>query len=554
MGLSIDHHLHFKCTFTLVPKPGVSTKWSDVPYAIRRWIGNRVEARQGFHGPWYFLGGTWRPAGDKRFLVQSARHIGDGSETAPQYWSVRYEHADDQIPARQWRTDVGVTTSPDMSVSISLSTIHWIQPGFIGREPDPPVPSAPGIVSMLLRDPRWYAWAGTEQIVLGPRHVKEGKGDRFRDRLFDSGRTVPLVLVSKSFQSGTSLIDAARLARLLAGSAVVYESESSLVDKELDYLLDADYRCWNGRVQVYQPGIAPDRPGDSRRHRYFTPDEIVSLGANTVEDFLVRGIVRRSQLLHQVAVTTVEDIRSKIQAAHLEELRASAPGTKDWIEALEADNKRLSDELLASRNEAEAWLSEVERLQTMEEEVRVMEFRIRSANEEADRTKQRVAALEPQARVLSELDAFPASIPEVIGMVQRVFPGRLYFTDRALDDARKCKLRDSNVAWQCLRAMATELHRLHFVDGLPMREVVRQFENLVPFKLAATESETTRNNKRLAMQRRGLYKGQEREFNAHVKAGRDPGNTLRVHYLVDDEDNVLVIDRCVDHLDLMSFS
>ena len=138
----------------------------------------------------------------------------------------------------------------------------------------------------------------------------------------------------------------------------------------------------------------------------------------------------------------------------------------------------------------------------------------------------------------------------MIALIERTYPGRILFTNRAKTDAAKCKLRDPNAAWRCLRAMATHLHSLHFGQKLPLREVARQFQNLVPFELATTESETTMNNKKLAKQRKAIYKGEERDFSPHVKFGRDPGNSLRVHYFADNDDKLIVIDRCGDHLDL----
>lgn len=538
--------------FKLTPSPDVRKKWADIPYVIRRWIAKRAKNNPGFLGKWLFVGGLWRPAGDKRLSVQTLRHVGNGTDDAPQYWAVRYEHADDETPARQWRTDIGLTLASDGAVTFSLSTIHWLPPGFIGKEPEAPLPSSPGIVNMLLRDRSWRAFAGTEQLVLGPKPVGEGYADLFCDRLLDPEREVPIVLVSKNFYTGKPMLDSSRLAHFLAGTATVYESATSLVDKELEYLLDPEYRCWNGRVRVYQTGLDPDRPGDSRRHRYFSADEISNLGEPIVTEFLVRGIVRRSQLKLSGAVANIEDVQARIQEKHLADLRANAPGTEAWIKALEEDNLRLNEALSESKKEAAIWYAESERLQSVEEDNRVLEYRNRTLSEETAQAKAGAALSERQAQVLLELDEFPESVPAVIKLIEKTFPGRLLFTERAKADAARCKLRDPGSAWRCLRAMATILYSLHFEARFPMREIAKQFENQVSFELATTESETTKNNKKLAKQRRAVYKGEERDFSPHVKFGRDPGNSLRVHYFADNEDKLIVIDRCGDHLDLKS--
>lgn len=552
MALNIDHHVHFRCVFTLVPVAGAATKWADIPYAVRRWIAKRADRNPAFQGSWFFVGGKWRPAGDRRFSVQTARHVGNGTEQAPQHWAVRYEHADDDTLARQWRTDIGLTLKADGSITFSLTTIHWLQPGFIGKEPEPPLPSAPGIVGTLLREMNWRAFAGSERLSTEPQLLREGYAHLFRDSLFDEKRKVPIVLVAKTFHTGKPLIDSSQLAHVLAGAATVYESESSLVDKELEYLLDSEYRCWNGKVRVYQPGLDPDKLGDSRRHRYFNPDDIATFGAPTIVDFLVRGIVRRSLLQTDASVANIEDVQARVQQEQLAALKASAPDNEAWIKALEADNERLNKALADSRGETQMWSAEAERLQTVDEENRVLEYRNRTLSEETASAKKHAELFETQANVLADLKGFPDSLKEVIALVEQAFPGRLLFTSRAKSDAAKCKLRDVDAGWQCLRAMATHLYRLHFDERLPLREVAKQFQNLVPFELATTESETTKNNKKLAKQRKAVYKGQERDFSPHVKFGRDPGNSLRVHYFVDSEDQILVIDRCGDHLDLKS--
>lgn len=552
MALGIDHHVHYRCQFTLTPQRDTEAKWGDIPYEVRRWIRNRAERNDGFQGRWFFTGGQWKPSGDNRFSIQTARFVGNGDECSPQFWSVRYEHADDDFFARQWRTDIGLTLAQDNTITLTLLTIHWIQPGFIGKEPEPPIPTAPGIIGMLLNMRDWKAFAGSTRLSQNAKEVKEGYGHVFRDELFDDNRQVPIILISKQYATGKPLLDSSRLARLLAGTALVYESETSLVDKELEYLFDSDYRCWNGRVRAYQTGLNPDRWNDAKRHRYFTSEDIATIGDSAVVEILVRGIVRRPQLRIDSALTTLEDIQSKVQADHLTKLRASVPSKDEWIGILEADNQRLSEKVSSKEKDAIQWYAEAERLQSVDEENRVLEFRCLSLSKETANAKDRADSLESQARVLTEMEGFPDSLRDVAKFVDAAFPGKLMFTERAEKDMDDCRLRDLNAAWRCLKAMATHLYRLHFTDKIPMRELVKQFESAAPFELAVTESKNVRNNNKLMQQRVAVYKGAERDFTSHVKFGVDPGNLLRVHYYADNDDKVLVIGRCGDHLETKS--
>jgi len=552
MALSIDHHLHFRCVFKLCPAPGAEALWSDIPPVIRHWIGNRADQDSAFLGNWLYAGGTWMPPGSKRFAVRSSRCLGDGHEEAPQYWAVRYEHPDDEIAARQWRTDIGLTALPGNEILFALSTVNWIMPGFIGREPDPPLPSAPAIVGALLRDRRWCASAGTQPLVRGPEMVNEGHADRFRDRVFDSGRRVPLLLISKQVQTGKPLLDSVRLARFLAGTATVYESETTVVDKELEYLLDPDYRCGNGRVRVYQTDADPNRSGDSKRHRYFTGDDIISFGASAVEDMLVRGIVRRSQVAATGGVANLEDVAAKQQEEHLEKLRASLPGTKEWIIALESDNRRQADELRKKQVEVDMWYGEAERLQSVEEDVAVLEFRNRALSDETKAAKDQADLLEKQAEIITALGHFPKSVVEVIDFVERAFPGRLIFTEKARESAKDASIQDLDAVWCCLRDMAIVLFPLHLEKDLPLREIAKVFTNQTGYELATTESESTRNNKKLRSLRKLNYKGIDIDTTTHVKYGNKPGKCLRVHYGLLEGERSLIIGHCGDHLETSS--
>jgi hypothetical protein len=378
--------------------------------------------------------------------------------------------------------------------------------------------------------------------------VHEGRANEFVERLMSQRRECPLVLVAKEYATGKPLIDSASLARLLAGAASVYESESSRIDKELEHLLDSDYRCWNGRVRVYQPRI---RPGDGRRHRYFTRDDIQELGAAEVERRIVQGIARRSQLTMGDGVGTIEDVDSRQREQRLKELQKHGEAS-DYLDLYKEEVEALSSRLKQSDAQAQYWKGQSEEAGDLEDQVRRLEYEKKQLAEQASVAQINAEASEAKGSLIEDLEDLPESVEDVARLAATAFHDQLFFTERAFGDAKKCKLRDPNIAWRVLRSMATILYKLHFDEELPFREIVTRYQNSTPFELAATESETVRRNKKLASQRKGFYKGKQREFNSHVKYGNTPGNLLRVHYLADSEAEKLVIDRCVDHLDLMS--
>jgi hypothetical protein len=553
MAPSVDHHLHFHCTFRLRSLGSKAIEWAEIPRLARSWVRERLEANgvtvdEDYGRRWLFTGGAWRSKKQPRILVETRGAIGSGTTQRPQHWSLRYEIPDSGIPFRQWRTDVGVSTVDDIEIQVSISTVHWLLPGYIGKEPDTPLPSAPGIVKKLLASRQWRIVSGDQPMSARVFPVVEGKANEFVERLMSPFRGCPLVLVSREFTTGIVLVSSDRLANLLAGAACVYESQSSLIDRELEHLLDQEYRCWNGRVRVYQPHI---RKGDAKRHRYFTREDIELQGSSSVEDMLIRGVVRRSQLWLGSSVATIEDVAAKQREDRLALLRMDNTD-KELIILYEEEMKELKGQIEQWQEVTDFWKGQAEEAGGREDEMRRLEFEKKQLEARAEHAEHIAAAATAKSSLLESLDDLPSSVLEVIDVVAKTYHDRIVFTDRAKADAKKSKFKDPHIAWRCLRSMATVLHGLHFDESLPLREIVKRYHDSVSFELAVGESESTKNNRRLARQRRGFYNGQERDFSAHVKVGRDPGRLLRVHYYADSEGRLIVIDRCGDHLDVMS--
>jgi hypothetical protein len=202
MPFTLDHDLHFQCTFRLQKATPGKGQWSDIPKAVRNWIGkrlqaNRIEVDETFGRKWFFATGEWRPKKAARISVKTNSARGSGTETEPQFWSLRYEIPDSRIVHRQWRTDIGLTVLSGQEFQFSLSTTHWIAPNYIGQEPEPPLPSAPGIVPTLLTSNLWRAYAGDQILSPNVTPVRAGRANEFVDRLMSPKRGCPCVLVTK---------------------------------------------------------------------------------------------------------------------------------------------------------------------------------------------------------------------------------------------------------------------------------------------------------------------------------------------------------------------
>jgi hypothetical protein len=358
-----------------------------------------------------------------------------------------------------------------------------------------------------------------------------------------------MVLIAKDFSSGANLLDPHKLARLLAGTAVVWESESSWVDKELEVLLPPDFRCWNGMVRVYQPRVRLDIRDDARRHRYFSGAEIQTAGPTAVEEALVRGIVRRARPIAFTEVTTIDDVEDKQRDARLLELRTAAKGSTEWTEFLEKEVDRLEVEVKSQRQAA----VHVDELQNQIEDLNGELARLRYQHDQAISRAQEAesikTALAGRASLFDTLQKFPDSVAEVVDLIALAYPNRIVFTEKGRASAKAATLNDPNLAFECLRAMALTLYDLHFGESLPLREICQKFRNLTGFELAVGESETTKANKKLAAMRKDLYNGESIDISPHVRHGNTPGRLLRVHYCAYPKKKLLVVGHCGDHLD-----
>jgi len=124
--------------------------------------------------------------------------------------------------------------------------------------------------------------------------LRVGEGHRFSELLADSERTCPVVLVSRLYPDKDYALDAHEIAKLLAGTAIVYQSETSEVDEELDNLLGERFSCRRGAIRIYVPGLDFSRTGEERRHRFILPRDVDAWSHGSTVEIIVRGIARRS--------------------------------------------------------------------------------------------------------------------------------------------------------------------------------------------------------------------------------------------------------------------
>lgn len=561
MAAQFNIQLHYRCVFDLRPKHDPPSAWNNLVYVIRKWISDKEADNldEHFGKKWMYVGGFWRSGASTRIHIATKRIIGDGTEEAPKYWSLRYEHPCSESPFRQWRTDIGLTSIGSGAYRLSLATTHWITPGFIGREPESPLPSAPRVVGALIRHRSWQASAGSEPLDTVPRLLRVGHAHKFREYLADSDRHCPIILVTRKFSTDEPMVDPQRLARLLEGTATVVEATSKDVNNELEWFLPPEFRCWDGMLRVYQPGVDFGSALNAKRHRFFTQALIDDLGARVVEDQIIRGITRRSRLLVNDAVTSLEDIDSRERELRLAQIRAElADETKDeFIALLEEDNSLVNQKNQDQADDIARLKDEIELLEATTSELSDQQAKTKFERDQERQTRiqaeSSVRMLEGQIEVCQNLASLPGNLLEMVNLIEQLHAGRIVFTNRARQPAESAQINKAagelKHAWRCMWAVATDLHELIFDENSDGGSLVEQFRSRTGFDLALTERKQTKKDARLRKLRTDTYKSEEIDITPHVKYGNKEPKCLRVHYHAHRGDEVIVVGHCGDHLE-----
>jgi hypothetical protein len=488
---------------------------------VRKWIAKRPEPdkEDDFWNAWFFQGGHWKSQVHPGIRVLTRNCSGDCSRQRPNCWAGEYEHPCDEFPGcRFWRVHIGIEQFDRNQFHLNFQTLYDIRPGFLGPEPMAPLPSPPGLITALLKSPSWRCAAGSEQLFTSACILRVGEGHLFAELIANGDRTCPVVLVSRTYANNGYSIDAARLAWLLAGTAIVYQSESSEVDEELDNLLGERFGCRKGAIRVYIPGFDFKRAGEERRHRFILPKNIDEWGLDETIDIIVRGIARHST--RPKGVLTPLDVEAVNRQRRLVQLRAkqSSASKDEWmqlLDLLEEENKALRND----KTELEADnLSLEDRIDSLQDEMRCLEYTKNSLK--ANLTQTNLVADQSKLQpVLENMKELPKTLSEVVQLIKAIHPGRIAFTDRAVKSAGDSKFDDVHRAWKVLWVMATTLYELYFERD--SQDIPGTFRNETGIELAMTERKITNQDNRKMAQRKDSFMGQEIDITPHVKFDAD---------------------------------
>ncbi len=557
------HAPHYRAFFRICAPLSRAQSWADVVQTLFVWLAQEANigdlaARLDLND---FAHGCDDNAGHHRLRTQ--REQGAGTEAAPQYWAMRFEHPDAHHPHHRWHTDLGLTLAADGALDVALTLDHRLEPDLTGAPPEPPEITPPTLVQMLLEHAQqgWRFFAGSEPLSPQPFALAGDGAEAFWAALTDRARGCPLVLLMPDEQSGAYSLEPDRLASLLAGVAPVYAADRDTYDA-LQLLAPEPYRCPWRHVRIYYPGLAVANPLDFGRHRWFSHSFIERETAARVEQMILQDAVRGAARPHPPIVATLEELRARTTEIRQQQLHAAGmEGSIDpeWVELLQRDNDWLNEKIETLESEIEQYVEAVDKAERERDEanknaleasdlVRTLEWRLGDANQRADGWKTRSEALERSNSALASFSELPESLDDVLKSIGQLYADRITFTERAHAAAAEATFDDVYKAWSCLFYMATDLWTLYFDQDEPVGDLAQRFRNRTGYELALNEGEITADDPDIMALRRDLFEGEEIDITPHVSIGSKPPDVLRVHYYPHRERQLIVVGHCGDHL------
>ena len=519
---------------------------------VRAWMRKRSGIGDELGESWFYTYGKAEHSRVRGQFVETNREVGNGTVNVPEFWAARMQIQDSSVPDRLWRTDIGIVAKNDLNFTVGVTVTNYLRPGYLGPEPIPPSFSAPQIVERLLAD-YWLPHSGDMPLTNGPLIFRADEVPHILALLGSTERRCPIVWVTRERTYLDPLVAPHGLTAKIAGAAAILASADGEAEAALIEALPFRFRAVDGMVRIYQPGVRLQNEQDSGRHRYYSRYDIEELGASQVAVEIIRALTRRMDLGRHDAVFSLEDVADRHRRNRLRQLReAHTPGTDtELVDLLEADNERLGALAEELQEASEQQDFDLDLAREAEQEAKSHLSRETAARLEAE--KQLGLAQRP-LKAIQDFKSLPEDIGECVERIAALHPQRIRFTDAAIKSASSAEFNevrsDLGVVWKLLWALATDLHDLSFNQSLERRQLEQEFRARSGFEISFTESDTTRSNPKLMAIRKFDFDGRGLSMEPHAKLDRsDRKRYLRVHFAIDKESGLIIVNHCGDHLD-----
>lgn len=464
------------------------------------------------------------------------------NDKEPYLYSVIVKHPDELVRGRQWIVELGIAvTGEKTNVSVVLKTDE-----ISSLVKSDVFTTRPLLVKYIAQN----AELGPGTVGVSIKSL-DGDRDSYKALLYDIERVdrdYPIILVSPK-QDGSYPVDLNWLQEQLLGLGQVVKISREFNSYDMEEILSQRFSAWDGAVNVI---YTPLRNGYVRTKLF----KSIYLDENFPEP-KERISLFLSTITHN---TNVPNIRKQIRSDGVK-AKALRERFLARIKNNEStDNEDIEALLEIAANQEEQFKNDVERIEIekllVEEERDEFERQLSTANWNVDTLKRQLQASGQSQNIVNTDLILNAACrideptpDECVSIIESAFSDKVIFLESARASARESlSFKRGRILLDMLKKLITEYLPLYLEGGDNKARVV--FTNK---QYAANESETVVNNSDLAKTREFTYRGERVYMWQHLKVGiaGNAEHTIRVHFLVDQQDMKIIIGYCGEHLPLL---
>lgn len=460
----------------------------------------------------------------------------------PHLFAITVKHPDETVRGRQWIVEIGMRISEEnTSVSVVLKTDEMSS--LVNSDV---FTTRPLLVKYIVDN----AQLATETPGISYRRIGNELDD-YRALLFDIerlNRDYPIVLISPN-RNGEYAIDVKKLQEQLIGLAQVVKISSECNSYDMAEILSERFSAWNGAINVlYTPfknGHIRNRLFKSNflEERFNTDRDVISFLLSTVTHNTNVPKIRKHIRPEGVKAKSLKErfharIKNKETATSedIEELLAIAANQETQFKA---DIERIELEKLQVEEDKD----------NLERDLSNAKWSIESLKRQLQGVGGNIVSIDSGELLLAACRVDEPTPEECINIIKTALSDNVVILESAVNSARNfIKFKRGRVLLDMLRKLVVEYLPLYIEGGDNKARTI--FTNK---QYAANESETVVSSTELAKTREFVYKGKNVPMWQHLKVGiaDNPNNTIRVHFLVDIEEEKIVIGHCGEHLPLL---
>lgn len=506
----------YACALRFDGDPGVV--FERVRERIENWVGKSYSDASHLIGE---LDGTWRPDKDIEIRWDTTTSP-DGSAAR---WSLSWRRPVPDEPSASLSVKARVQRTSEQASAwfriVAATSVRQIRPVQVPW-------TRPPVVRSLVKEQRVSADGRRlldEPASVGVTSLKQD----LLPLLLDPERSLPVVVISLPLDAREPLVDAGKLAGLLAGIAHVFLLSSKEAAQALSSAIGRPRAVYEGAVRLYWPGFSTE--GDPHDHPLFQRREIASLRSRggSVAEHLLRTV---GQIAALHAPETWLDLDFKLIDA--QERKRNRRAARERFR-----QEGASDEFLRHLRELESandqFALEYDRQDAMIDNLQAQVLDLEMAKQQAfDELRRRAHA----ARA-----AGPASVYEAVRFAQEDCR-RLVFLPEAFESAYSSQYQQPERLYEAFLTMDRIAGR--YASGALPHGLGPAFSD-EGLDLAKDISDTAKKRYRAEYLRR--YGGNTIMLGPHLRIGGGGVRTMmRVYFAIDDVERVFVVGHVGKHL------